>query len=90
MSWGVKLKVTQSCPTLCDPMEYSPWSSPGLNTGVGSPFPSPGPLPNPEIEPRSPTLQANSLPTELSGKPEQGLGVQFNSFYGSFFFFCKV
>jgi len=24
---------------------------------------------NPGIEPRSPTLQADSLPTELSGKP---------------------
>ena len=35
MSWGVKVKVTQSCPTLCDPMEYSLWNSPGLNTAVG-------------------------------------------------------
>ena len=33
------------------------------------PFPSPGDLPSPGIEPRSPELQANSLPTELSGKP---------------------
>ena len=32
------------------------------------PFPSPGDLPNPGIEPRSPALQANSLPTELQGK----------------------
>ena len=32
-----EVKVTQSCPTLCDPMDlYSPWSSPGQNTGVGS------------------------------------------------------
>ena len=29
------------------------------------PFPSPGDLPNPGIEPRSPALQADSLPTEL-------------------------
>ena len=35
----------------------------------GSPFPSPGDLPNPGIEPRSPALQADSLPTELQGKP---------------------
>ena len=28
-------------------------------------FPSPGDLPNPGIEPRSPTLQADSLPAEL-------------------------
>ena len=34
----------------------------------GLPFPSPGDLPNPGIEPRSPALQADSLPTELRGK----------------------
>ena len=32
------------------------------------PFPSPGDLPNPGIEPRSPALQADSLPAELGGK----------------------
>ena len=30
----------------------------------GLPFPSPGDLPDPGIEPRSPALQADSLPTE--------------------------
>ena len=35
----------------------------------GFPFPSPGDLPNPGIEPGSPALQADSLPTELQGKP---------------------
>ena len=30
-------------------------------------FPSPGDLPNPQIKPRSPTLQADSLPSEPSG-----------------------
>ena len=30
--------ITQSCLTLCDPMDpMSPWNSPGQNTGVGSP-----------------------------------------------------
>ena len=38
----------------------------------GLPFPSPGDLPNPGIEPRSPVLQADSLPTELQGKPSGG------------------
>ena len=33
------------------------------------PIPSPVDLPNPGIEPGSPALQADSLPTELSGKP---------------------
>ena len=30
-----EVKVTQSCPTLCDAMDC-PWNSPGQNTGVGS------------------------------------------------------
>ena len=30
------MKVAQLCQTLCDPMDYSPWDSPGQNTGVGS------------------------------------------------------
>ena len=35
----------------------------------GLPFPSPGDLPDPRIEPRSPALQADSLPSEPPGKP---------------------
>ena len=35
----------------------------------GLPFPSPGDLPDQGIEPGSPALQADSLPTELQGKP---------------------
>ena len=37
----------------------------------GLPFPSPGDLPNPGIEPRSPTLQADPLLSEPSGKSYQ-------------------
>ena len=41
----------------------------------GYPFPSPGDLPNPGIEPRSPTLQADSLSAEPQGKPKNsGVG----------------
>ena len=41
----------------------------------GSPFPSPGNLPNPGIEPRSPTLQMDSSPTEPQGKSKKtGVG----------------
>ena len=36
----------------------------------GLPFPSPGDLPKPGIEPRSPALQADALPSELLGKAE--------------------
>jgi len=32
----VKLKVAQSCLTLCDPIDISPWNSSGQNIGVGS------------------------------------------------------
>ena len=33
----MKVKVTQSCPTLCEPKGlFSLWNSPGQNTGVGS------------------------------------------------------
>ena len=35
--WGcVQVKITQSCPTLWPHGLYSPWNSPGQNTGVGS------------------------------------------------------
>ena len=34
------------------------------------PFPSAGDLPNPEIEPGSPALQVDSLPTEPSGEAD--------------------
>ena len=34
----------------------------------GLPFPSPGDLPDPGIEPGSPALQADALPSESSGK----------------------
>ena len=38
-------------------------------------FPSPGDLPNPRIKPRSPALQADSLPAEPQGKPKNtGVG----------------
>ena len=41
----------------------------------GYPFPSPGDLPKPRIEPRSPTLQADSLPVEPQEKPNNtGVG----------------
>ena len=40
----------------------------------GQPFPSPGDIPNPGIEPRSPALQADSLPDEPQGKPQKYTG----------------
>ena len=59
---------TQSCLTLCDPVDCS---LPGFSMGFsrqeywsGLPFPSPGDLPNPGIEPRSPALKADPLLSE--------------------------
>ena len=58
--------VAQFFPTLCDPMDCSPPGSsvhgdtPGKNTEMGC-LPFSRDLSNPGIEPRSPTLQANSL-----------------------------
>ena len=41
----------------------------------GQPFPSPGDLPDPGIKPRSPALQADSLPAEPPEKPKNtGVG----------------
>ena len=66
------MKVAQSCPTLCDPLDYRVHGI--LQTWSGEPFPSPGGLLNPGIEPRSLTLQADSLPAELQGKAKNTSG----------------
>ena len=68
--------AAQSCPTLCRPMHCSPSGSSvhGIlrqEYWSGLPSPPPGDLPNPGIEPRSPTLQADSLPSELPGQPHK-------------------
>ena len=70
---NVEVLVTQPCPTLCDPMDHSP---PGFSVHgilqarilewVTIPFLED--LSCPGIEPRSPTLQADSLPSEPPGK----------------------
>ena len=38
----------------------------------GSPFPSPGDLPKPGIDPGSPVLEADALPSEPPGKSLKG------------------
>ena len=107
--FDAKVKVTQPCLNLCNPIDYtshgifqartlvssqsfpSPRDIPTqeLNPGLSlyrwifyqlrhkgsprilkwEPIPSPADLPNPGIEPRSPALQEDALPTKLSGKP---------------------
>ena len=114
----MKVKVAQ-CLTLCNPMDYGPWDSPGQNTGVGSLsvlqgiFPSQGlnlsllpcmwipyqlsykgslrtlewvaihspvDLFHSGIEPGSPALQADSLPTELLGRVSLDMTIFYSLF----------
>ena len=73
--WSLKLCacwVTQSCLTLCKPMDYTTLAP--LYMGLscqdylsGLPFPTPGDLPDPGITPTSPALQVNSLQFSLQG-----------------------
>ena len=118
-TWTIlKMKVTQSCLTLSNPMDYTDhgilqarileWvavafsrgsSQPRDRTQVsciaggfftswatresqeywsGQPIPSPADLPDPGIELQSPASQADSLPTELSGNPENHIGLILN------------
>ena len=52
-----------------------PWGFSRQEYWSGLPCPPSGDLPNPGIEPRSPTLQTNSLLSEPPGKPKNtGLG----------------
>ena len=54
---------------------FSPWGFSRQEYWSGLPCPLPGDLSNPGIKPRSPTLQADSLPTEPPGKPKNtGVG----------------
>ena len=69
--------VAQLCPTLCDSMDCSPpgsspWGFSRQEYWSGLPGPPSGDLPNPgteSVSSVSPGLQADSLPTEPSGKP---------------------
>ena len=61
---SMDMKVTQSCSTLCDPMDYTVHGILQARILEWVVFPSPGDLPNPGIEPRSLTLQAVSLSPE--------------------------
>ena len=66
---------SQSCPTLCDPIDYAVHGVLQARILEWVAFPSPGDLPNPGIEPRSPASQVGSLPAEAQGKPKNtGVG----------------
>ena len=65
----VKVKVAQSCLTLCDPMDYSPWNSPGQHTGVGSIFLLQGMLPTQGLNPGLPHCRQILYQLEPQGQP---------------------
>ena len=69
------------CVCVCVTLFATPWTvtcQAPLSMGFsrqeywsGLPFPSPGDLPKTGIEPRSPALRADSLPSEPPGKPSE-------------------
>ena len=76
-------EITQSCLTLCDPMDCS--LSGFLAHGIsrqgywgGFPFTSPGGLPDAGMEPGYPALQADALPSEPPGKPINQIPLEFS------------
>ena len=72
-----EVKVTQSCPTLCDSMDYTvhgilqaiilEWIAFPFSRGSSQPRESS----QPGIKPSTPALQADSLPAEPQGKPSK-------------------
>ena len=67
-------EIAQLCLTLFDPMDCNLQAPPSMGFSrqedwSGLPFLSPQDLPDPGIEPRSPALQADALPSEPPGKP---------------------
>ena len=72
---SVSLSVCLSHLVMFDSMTSWTWQAPlsmefsRQEYWSGLTYPSPGDLPNPWIKPRSPALQANSLPSEPPGKP---------------------
>ena len=66
--FNLKVQVAQSCPALCDPIDYTVHGILQVRILEWVAYPFSGDLPNPGIKPGSPVLQADSLPTELQGK----------------------
>ena len=81
--------VTQSCPTFCDPTNWTPRAvahEASLSIEFsrqeywsGLPFPSPEELSNPGTEPWSSASQADSLPFELQGSLRGSFNLQYSS-----------
>ena len=70
--WGGVVESEVKGAQLC--LLVTPWTTQSMEfsrpeSWSGLPCPPPGDLPNPGIEPRSPSLQEDSLPAEPPGKP---------------------
>ena len=83
------LLITQSCPTLCDPTDYSPtgssvcplaWDSPSKNTGVGCHALLQGIFPTQGLNLSLPVLQADSSLSEPPGKPPYSFPFCYSAF----------
>ena len=81
LSSPVSVLVTQSCPTLCNPIDCTAHQTP-LSKELseqeywsGLPFPSPRDLPDPGIEPGFPALKVDSLLSKPPGKPCEIRGI---------------
>ena len=80
MSWGstrqeVKVKSLSHVQLFATPWTVAYNAPPSIGFSrqeywSGLPFPSPQDLPDPGIEPRSPSLQADTLPSEPPGEKE--------------------
>ena len=74
--WKVKVKSLSHIQLFATPWAIAYQTPPSMAFSrqeywSGLPFPSPRDLPDPGIEPRSPALQADSLPSETPGKPQK-------------------
>ena len=75
LSYFLHAQSLQSCPAPCDPMDVAHQAPMSIAFSrqehwSGLPCPPPGDLSHPTLEPGSPALQADSLPTEAAGKPQ--------------------
>ena len=64
-----KVKVDQSCPILCDPMDYIVYGILQVQILEWVTIPFSRDSSQPRDQPRSPALQVDSLPAEPPGKP---------------------
>ena len=78
-----KVKVAQSCPTLCDLMDC-PWNSPGQNTGVGSLFLLQGIFPTQGLKPGLPHCRWTLYQLSNKGSPRTLEWVAYPFFMGIF------